>query len=405
MPRFNYQAMTRTGGVVNGTLEAESSADLIAKLKGSGYYPMDVSPEVLTEKRRLSVLKIGGRVKSSEVEFFSYQLATLLNSGVPLIRALSVASEQINNINFRSAIDQVRYDVEHGSTLYDALGRHKKIFSDLYINIVRAGETGGVLGLVLARLADFSEKQRKLKSAVVAALFYPAILIFVGLAIGAVLTLFVIPRLSSMFMELGTALPLPTQILMAITGFIRGYWWVLLIIIVGSIIGLRQYSHTETGKANIDRFKLRLPLAGGVFRTAALSRFSRTLGTLLENGVPILQSLAIVRETIGNIVYRNIVQRSEKEVERGESLAASLQRSGEFPALVTHMIAIGEESGNPQDMLTKLSEYYDAEMDKQLERISSLVGPIIILIMAMAVGFLVAAAVLPIFEASSMIAV
>lgn len=403
MPRFNYQAMTRTGGVVNGTLEAETSAELVSKLKGSGYFPMEVREEVAEEKRRLPVLRLGRRVKSSEVEFFSYQLATLLNSGVPLIRALSVAAEQITNDTLRSAIDQIRYDVEHGSTLYDALGQHKRIFSDLYINIVRAGETGGVLGLVLARLADFSEKQRKLKSAVIAALFYPAILVFVGSGIGTVLTLFVIPRLSSMFAELGTALPWPTQVLMAITGFIRGYWWVILLMVIVAAISLRQYRRTESGKSNIDRLKLKLPLAGGIFLTSALSRFTRTLGTLLDNGVPILQSLAIVRETIGNIVYRNIVETSEKEVERGESLAASLQRSGEFPALVTHMLAIGEESGNPQEMLTKLSEYYDTEMDKRLDRISGLVGPLIILVMALAVGFLVAAAVLPIFEASSMI--
>lgn len=405
MPRFNYQAMTKTGSVVSGTLEAENSIELTSKLKGSGYYPMSVSEVVVEEKRRIPGLKLRGRVKQSEVEFFSYQLATLLNSGVQLIRSLRVASEQVTNVTLRNAIDQIRYDVEHGSTLHDALGRHNKIFSDLYINIIRAGETSGVLGLVLARLADFSEKQRKLKSAVISALFYPIILIFVGLAIGGVLTLFVIPRLSTMFTELGTALPWPTQVLMAITGFIRGFWWVMLLLIVGSVIGLRRYGRTETGKYNIDKFKLKLPLIGTIFSTAALSRFSRTLGTLLGNGVPILQSLAIVRETTGNTVYRSIIEKSEKEVERGESLANSLKRSGQFPALVTHMLSIGEESGNPQDMLEKLSEYYDTEMDKQLERISNIVGPLIILFMAMAVGFLVAAAVLPIFEASSMITV
>ena len=405
MPRFNYEAMTRTGGTVTGTLEAPTSAELVAKLKGSGYYPMSVSEVVTEEKRRIPALRLGRRVKASEVEFFSYQLATLLNSGVQLIRALSVASEQINNLSFRNAVDQVRYDVEHGTTLYNALGQHKKIFSDLYINIVRAGETGGVLGLVLARLADFSEKQRKLKSAVIAALFYPAILIFVGLSIGLVLTLFVIPRLSTMFAELGSALPWPTQVLMAITGFIKGFWWLMVLLLVGGIVSLRQYSRTESGKLKIDGFKLRLPLIGGIYRTAALTRFARTLGTLLENSVPILQSLAIVRETIGNVLYRDIISASEKEVERGESLAKSLQRSGRFPALITHMLAIGEESGNPQDMLAKLSEYYETEMDKQLDRISGLVGPIIILAMALAVGFLVAAAVLPIFEASSMISV
>ena len=405
MPRFNYEAMTRTGAVVTGTMEADSTTELVSKLKGSGYFTMSMSEEAAAGKRRIPLLKSGRRVKAGDVEFFSYQLATLLNSGVPLIRSLSVAGEQITNVTFRSAVDQVRYDVEHGSTLYNALGEHRRIFSDLYINIIRAGETGGVLGLVLARLADFSEKQRKLKTAVVSALFYPAILIFVGLGIGAVLTLFVIPRLSSMFAELGAALPWPTHVLMIVTGIIKGYWWLMALVLVGGVVSLRQYARTDSGKTSIDRLKLKLPLAGVIFRTSALSRFARTLGTLLDNGVPILQSLAIVRETIGNTVYRNIVEKGEKEVERGESLATSLQRSGEFPALVTHMLAIGEESGNPQEMLEKLSEYYDAEMDKQLERISGLVGPLIILFMALAVGFLVAAAVLPIFEASSMITV
>ncbi len=403
MPRFTYQAMTGTGGVVTGTMEAGSNAELVAKLKGSGYFPMSVSEEVIEEKSRFPLLRFGRKVKAGEVEFFSYQLAVLLNSGVQLIRSLSVASEQITNPIFRSAIDQIRYDVEHGSTLHSAMDQHKNIFSDLYINIIRAGETGGVLGLVLARLAGFSEKQRKLKSAVIAALFYPLILIFVGVSIGLVLTLFVIPRLSSMFEELGSALPWPTQILMGFTGFIRGYWWLILLAIGGIIMFLRQYSRSDTGKANIDKWKLKLPLAGVIYRTAALTRFSRTLGTLLENSVPILQSLAIVRETIGNELYKNIVEASEKEVERGESLASSLQRSGNFPALVTHMLAIGEESGNPQDMLAKLSEYYETEMDKQLDRIAGLIGPLIILVMALGVGFLVAAAVLPIFQASNMI--
>ncbi|MBM3212650.1 type II secretion system F family protein [Candidatus Poribacteria bacterium] len=403
MPRFDYQAMTKAGTTVIGTLEAENSTELVAKLKSSGYFPMSVSESTSKAKGKVTLFNFKRKVKSSEVEFFSYQLATLINSGVPLIRSLSVASEQVNNQEFRDAIDQIRSDVEHGSTFYNALAQHKRIFTDLYVNIVRAGETGGVLGLVLTRLADFSEKQRKLKNAVISALFYPAILICVGLGIGSVLTLFVIPRLSKMFSELGTALPWPTQVLMAITGFIRGYWWVIAILIVGIFVFFRRYSRTETGKNNIDRLKLKLPMAGTIFRISALSRFARTLGTLLDNGVPILQSLSIVRETIGNLVYKNVIKNSEKEVERGESLAASLQRSGEFPALVTHMLAIGEESGKPQEMLMKLSEYYDAEIDKQLERVSSLIGPLIILFMALSVGFLVAAAVLPIFEASSMI--
>lgn len=404
MPRFKYQAMTKTGTLVTGSLEADNSNELIYKLKSSGYYPMDVTPEIEEEKKsKIPLFKFAGKVKQSEVEFFTYQLSTLINSGVPLIRALSVATEQVTNPRLRNAIDQVRHDVEHGSTLYDALSQHKNIFSDLYVNIVKAGETGGVLGLVLARLAEFSEKQRKLKSAVISALFYPMILVSFGLIIGAVLTLFVIPRLSSMFKEMGETLPLPTEILIGITDIVKGYWWVILMIIIVAVIGLRRYSRTEAGKRNIDKLKLKLPLAGNIFRISAMSRFARTLGTLLDNGVQILQSLAIVRETMGNIIYKDVILASEKEVERGESLSASLQRSGIFPAMVTHMLSIGEESGKPQDMLMKLSEYYEAEMDKQLERISGLIGPIMILIMAIGVGFLVIAAVLPIFEASNMV--
>jgi len=403
MPRFKYQAMTKTGALVTGTLEAENTNEIVSKLRVSGYYPVDITQELFEEKRKIPFLSFFRRVKASEVEFFSYQLATLLNAGIFLPRALAVASEQITNDMFKSAVDQVRYDVEHGSALCDALTQHKSVFSDLYVNIVRAGETSGVLGLVLSRLAEFSEKQRKLKSAVIAAMFYPIILVCLGVIIGAIVTLFVIPRLSSMFAEMGAALPWPTRILMALTGFARGYWWVVLVLIIIIVFAVRQYARTDSGKRNIDRLKLKLPVAGKVFLIASLTRFTRTLGTLLDNGVQILPSLEIVRATVGNIVFRDVIEISETEIQRGESLANSLKKSGEFPGLVTHMLAIGEESGKPQEMLTKLSEYYEAEMDKQLEKVANLIGPIMILVMALSVGFLVAAAVLPIFQASSMI--
>lgn len=403
MPRFKYQAMTKTGSSVTGSIEGENANDVVSKLRVNGYYPVDITQESIEEKRSIPILNFFRRVKSSEVEFFTYQLSVLLNSQIHLTRALAVASEQVTNPIFKAAIDQVRYDVDHGSTMFDALSRHKNIFSDLYVNIVRAGETSGVLGLVLARLAEFSEKQRKLKSAVIAAMFYPIILVGLGLVIGAVITLFVIPRLSGMFADLGAALPWPTRILMGVTGFARSYWWVILALIIAVIFGIRQYSRTENGKRNLDRVKLKLPVAGKVFMIASLTRFTRTLGTLLDNGVQILPSLEIVRETVGNVIFMDVISASETDIQRGELLSSSLKKSGEFPGLVTHMLAIGEESGHPQDMLTKLSEYYEAEMDKQLERVANLIGPVMILVMALSVGFLVAAAILPIFEASNMI--
>ena len=404
MPRFKYQAMTKTGSVVTGSLEAENQNDLISKLRINGYYAMDITSDVAKEKRKIPLLNFMRRIKGSEVEFFSYQLSTMVNAGIRLPRALAVATEQITNPIFRDAVDKVRDDVEHGSEFYNALSQHKNVFSDLYVNIVKAGETGGVLGLVLARLAEFSEKQRKLKTAVISALFYPIILMTLGTIIGTVLMLFVIPRLSGMFAEMGAALPMPTRILMGLTGAIKSFWWVIVAIIGISVFAIRRYAKTESGKRNIDKLKLKLPLAGSIFRISAMTRFARTLGTLLDNGVLILPSLAIVRETVGNNIFRDVIINSEREVERGESLASSLQKSGEFPGLVTHMLAIGEEAGKPQDMLLKLSEYYEAEMDKQLERVANLIGPVMILVMALGVGFLVAAAVLPIFEASNMVA-
>jgi len=403
MPRFKYQAMTKTGTVVSGSLEAENHNDLISKLRANGYYAMDIASDVAKEKRKIPLISFMRRIKGSEVEFFSYQLSTMVNAGIRLPRALAVATEQITNPVFRDAVDKIRDDVEHGSEFYNALSQHKNVFSDLYVNIVKAGETGGVLGLVLARLAEFSEKQRKLKTAVISALFYPMILIVLGSVIGTVLMLFVIPRLSGMFAEMGAALPMPTRILMGLTAAIKSFWWVIVALIGIAIFAIRRYAKTESGKRNLDKFKLKLPLAGSIFRISAMTRFARTLGTLLDNGVLILPSLAIVRETVGNNIFREVIANSEKEVERGESLASSLQKSGEFPGLVTHMLAIGEEAGKPQDMLLKLSEYYEAEMDKQLERVANLIGPVMILVMALGVGFLVAAAVLPIFEASNMV--
>jgi type IV pilus assembly protein PilC len=266
MPRFKYQAMTKTGTVVNGSLEAESQNDLISKLRVNGYYAMDITSDVAKEKRKIPLISFMRRVKGSEVEFFSYQLSTMVNAGIRLPRALAVATEQITNPIFRDAVDKVRDDVEHGSEFYNALSQHKGIFSDLYVNIVKAGETGGVLGLVLARLAEFSEKQRKLKTAVISALFYPIILMTLGTIIGTVLMLFVIPRLSGMFAEMGAALPLPTQILMKATDILKHFWWVIVALIGISIFAIRRYAKTVSGKRNLDKFKLKLPLAGSIFR-------------------------------------------------------------------------------------------------------------------------------------------
>lgn len=401
MPRFQYEALTYTGATVNNTLEAETKADLIAQLRQMGYWPTKIVEEGdLLETRAKRIFNIGTRkVKSADVEFFTYQLAALINAHVPLPRAIEVTLEQIANPELHRIISQVKYDVEHGAAFNAALQQHPKIFSDLYVNMVKAGETGGVLGEVLERLAEFAEKQRLLKNQVVSALFYPAILF--GLMVTAIIVLMVlvIPKFTAMFEEFGRDLPLPTQILISFSNGFASFWWVGLLGISIIATFLRQYLRTENGQLLLDRIKIKIPLIGPVFSTFAIVRFTRTMATLLENGVRMLQALRVVKDTIGNKVYSNIIAEAEEEIEQGSTLSRELEKRKDFPSLVTHMIAVGEESGEPVTMLMKLSQYYDMEIRKNLERLTSSISPLVILIMGLLIGFIAVAMILPIFEA------
>ena len=406
MPIFRYEALTHGGDTVNNTLEADSKAELISRLRQMGYWPTQVVEEIEeaapTNVRRW--LEIGrSRIKAADVEFFTYQLATLVNAYVPLPRALEVTLGQIQNPALHRIISQVKYDVEHGATFNDALTQHPKVFSDLYVNMVRAGESGGVLGLVLERLAEFAERQRLLKNDVISALFYPVILLTLSVSAVAVLMILVIPKFTAMFNDLGVALPLPTRILIGATDAFQTYWWLGLLIAIVGVAGLRQYLQRETGQVWFDRLKLKLPLFGPIFSTFAIVRFTRTMATLLENGVRMLPALQVVKDTIGNKVYSNVVAAAETEVEQGSTLSRELGKSKDFPEFVTHMIAVGEESGEPVHMLSKLSEYYDLEIKKSLERLTSSIGPLVILLMGIVIGFIAVAMILPIFEANQLL--
>ena len=406
MPIFRYEALTHGGDTVNNTLEADSKAELISRLRQMGYWPTQIVEEIEeaapTNVRRW--LEIGrSRIKAADVEFFTYQLATLVNAYVPLPRALEVTLGQIQNPALHRIISQVKYDVEHGATFNDALTQHPKVFSDLYVNMVRAGESGGVLGLVLERLAEFAERQRLLKNDVISALFYPVILLTLSVSAVAVLMILVIPKFTAMFNDLGVALPLPTRILIGATDAFQTYWWLGLLIAIVGVAGLRQYLQRETGQVWFDRLKLKLPLFGPIFSTFAIVRFTRTMATLLENGVRMLPALQVVKDTIGNKVYSNVVAAAETEVEQGSTLSRELGKSKDFPEFVTHMIAVGEESGEPVHMLSKLSEYYDLEIKKSLERLTSSIGPLVILLMGIVIGFIAVAMILPIFEANQLL--
>ena len=406
MPLFRYEALTHGGGSVKNTLEADSKTELVSRLRQMGYWPTTIVEETEEETSTdvRSWLKIGQRgVKPADVEFFTYQLATLVNAHVPLPRALEVTLGQIQNPALHRIVSQVKYDVEHGATFNDALSQHPKAFSELYINMVKAGESGGVLGLVLERLAEFAERQRLLKNDVISALFYPIILLTLSVSAVTILMIVVIPKFTAMFNDLGVALPLPTRILIGTTDFFQSYWWVALIIVIAGVAGLRQYLQLEAGQVWFDRLKLKLPLIGPIFSTFAVIRFTRTMATLLENGVRMLPALQVVKDTIGNKVYSNVVAEAEIEVEQGSTLSRELGKTKDFPEFVTHMVAVGEESGEPVHMLSRLSDYYDLEIKKSLERLTSSIGPLVILLMGVIIGFIAVAMILPIFEANQLL--
>ena len=405
MPRFQYEAITYTGATVNNTLEADSKTELITQLRQMGYWPTKIVEEgeaLETKAKRL--FSFGTRkIKSAEVEFFTYQLAALVNAHVALPRALEVTLEQITNPELNRVVSQVKYDVEHGATFNDALNQHPKVFSELYVNMVKAGEAGGVLGEVLERLAEFAEKQRLLKNQVVSALLYPTILFGLTVLSVTILMIFVIPKFKIMFEDMGSKLPAPTQVLIGISDALANYWWIGLLVAILIGVVTQNYLRTESGKTQFDRFKIKLPLVGTIFSTFAIVRFTRTMATLLENGVRMLPALQVVKDTIGNKVYSNIITEAEKEVEQGSTLSRELEQHKNFPTLVTHMIAVGEESGEPVTMLKKLSDFYDMEIKKSLERLTGSIGPLVILFMGLLIGFIAVAIILPILETSTSI--
>ena len=403
MPTFNYEAITNAGNPTAGTLEAATRPELISRLQSMGLYPTKVS-EAGAEERGFGISFLAGRVKGKDVEFFSYQMATLLNSAVSLAEALDITMRQVSNPQMQRVIERVKSDVEHGTFFADALAQHPKAFNDLYVNMIRAGEEGGVLGVVMERLADFSERLRVLKQNVTSALFYPAILIVLSILAITVLTIFVIPKFTVLFEDLNVTLPLPTRILLVVIDFVSSWRGAVFFVgIIAAIIGAWQYSKTESGKLIFDGVKLKVPIIGPVFQIFALSRFTRTMGTLLENAVELLPALRVVKDTIGNQVYRNAVEESEKAIERGSDLSTPLEESGVFPAMITHMISIGEASAQLNQMFSKLADYYDMEIKKHLDRLMTILSPIIILVMGLMIGFIAVAMVLPIFQASSLI--
>ncbi len=405
MATFAYNALDKAGTEVAGTLDADNEGLALGRLRDMGYLPLEVREEKVTKGGILDTflgMFAGKRVKGKDIVTFTRQLSTLIDSGLPLLRSLTVLGEQTENPNLKVQIKDIGASVQGGSTFSDALAKHPRTFNKLYTNMIKAGEAGGVLEVVLARLAEFSEKDQAVRAKVKGAMVYPALVIMVGVGVVLFLTIAIIPTFVGMFEEVALTLPLPTRIMMVISDFLRGFWWVNLLAILVLIAVYRMWVRKEGGRYQADKIKLRIPILGELVKKSALSRFARTLGTLITSGVPILQALLIVRDTAGNEVIARAMVAVHNSIREGESIAGPLGKSPVFPPMVVHMIAVGEETGALDNMLIKVSDAYDREVDTTVAALTSVLEPILILGMGLVVGFIVIAMYLPIFQMSAM---
>lgn len=390
MATFEYTARTVTGEERTGKIDLPSKQEVIAHLRRQKM--------TLVRIREAKKAKRGKRVPTRDVVIFTRQFATMINSGLPLVQALDILGQQTDNKGLADVTKQVVYDVESGNTLADALSKHPNAFSDLFVNMVAAGEAGGILDTILLRLAVFLEKNDAIVRKVKGAMIYPAVIFSVaGMAI-VILLIFVIPTFQAMFASIGQELPLPTQIVIGLSDFLIAFWWLVAIVIAGIVVGLRQYYKTQGGKLVLDRILINFPVLGDLLRKSAVSRFTRTLGTLISSGVSILDGLEITARTAGNRVIHDAVMESRGSIAGGETIAAPLERSGVFPPMVTSMIAVGEATGGLDEMLTKIADFYDDEVDAAVGALLSLMEPVMIVVLGVVVGGMIMAMYLPIFN-------
>ncbi|MEQ9569694.1 MAG: type II secretion system F family protein, partial [Longimicrobiales bacterium] len=333
-----------------------------------------------------------------DIVIFTRQFATMINSGLPLVQALHILADQTQNDSLRKVIQDVLYDVESGHTLADAMGKHPKVFTDLFVNMVAAGEAGGILDTILLRLATFLEKNDALVRKIKGAMIYPAVIFTVAISAVAILLIFVIPTFQTMFDSAGVPLPLPTRVVIGMSVILQGYWWAILMGIFAAVFAVRQAYQTSGGRLAIDKLMLNIPILGDLQRKAAVARFTRTLGTLVSSGVSILEGLEITAKTAGNRVIHDAVMNSRTSIAGGETIAGPLKESGVFPPMVVQMINVGEQTGGLDEMLTKIADFYDEEVDTAVEALLSAMEPVMIVVLGVVVGGMIVAMYLPIFD-------
>ena len=396
---FAYKVRDQSGNLVEGQLEAEDATLVVGKLRQMGYTPIAVEAKSDNKlKADIKIPGLSGRVKLKDIAVFSRQFATMINSGLSLIRSLAILAEQTENEELARVLGEVRLDVEKGVSLSAAISKHPKVFSRLYIAMVRSGEIGGVLDAVLMRLADTIEKQVELRRKIRSAMTYPIVALAICLLIATAMLLFIVPQFKAIYTDLGGQLPLPTRILISASDLMKSYFPIFILLAGVGVYLFRRWIKTEDGRMIWDRFKLRFPVFGLLTRKTALARFSRTLAALTRSGVGILEALDIVAETAGNEVVSVALRETQSAVKRGDTLARPLEQHEVFPPMVTQMISVGEETGALDEMLDKIADFYDQEVTATVDALTSLIEPLMIVVMGAMVGGMVISLYLPMFN-------
>ena len=393
MPVFTYSARGATGEITNGEIDLPTRDEVVGYLMRQRLRPITVN-----SKAQNIEIKIGTGIKTREIVIFTRQFATMINAGLPLVQSLTILAEQTENKHFQKIISQVLSDIQAGQTLADAMRRHPKVFTELYVNMVAAGEAGGILDTILLRLATFLEKNDALMRKIKGAMTYPAVMLFVVIASTTILLWKVVPVFAKIFIDAGLELPMPTRVVLGISAFLQSSMWMIIVGLIALSFAIRQYYKTDQGQLVIDRAMLSFPVLGLLLRKSAVSRFTRTLGTLVSSGVSILEGLQITARTSGNRVIHDAVMASRASIAGGATISEPLKASKVFPPMVVQMINVGEQTGGLDEMLSKIADFYDDEVDAAVSALTSILEPIMIVIMGVVIGGMVVAMYMPMFD-------
>lgn len=398
MPKFNWEARTRTGGTQKGVIEAATVDVVEAQLKRYGFSNIKIKPESKALSFKLPKFGGGGKVNEKDLVIFTRQFSTMIDSGLPLVQCLEILAKQQENKAFQEILYKVKESVESGSTFADALGKHPRAFDQLFVNLVAAGEVGGILDTILTRLAAYIEKSMKLKKQIKGAMVYPITIMSIAVVVVGVILVFVIPTFAKMFADFGGELPAPTKFVIALSDFLIKYLIVLIAGFYAMIWAIKRYYATPIGQKNIDRMALKAPIAGPLIRKVAVAKFTRTLGTMVSSGVPIMDGLEIVAKTAGNKIVEEAIYAVRQAISEGKTMAEPLAACGVFPPMVVQMISVGEATGAMDAMLNKIADFYDDEVDDAVGAMTAMMEPLLMVFLGTAVGGLVVAMYLPIFK-------